>query len=215
MFFAAGMIGLMTTLQQPVWGAEGGAKGSVDFDHPLVPVVRRVITGESGKQPSWKLPMVLNGLRKRPITAICTTYCEKCSDGGGRGTRWGTRLRRGIVAADPRYWGPGSVIYIGPPVDEVLIVEDTGGAVKGANRFDVCVTGHHALCTRWGKFKATYVPLHRTQPRRRWGRRPAGWHPPQWDLTTDLVRFAAQRVPSVRSILMTLLAEAPGDLRAG
>jgi len=177
--------------------------------HPLAQVAQRILSGEAGKQPPWKLPLVLNGLSKQPRTARCTTYCELCPDGGGTRTRWGTRLRRGIVAADPRWWGPGSVVYIGPPVDEILIVEDSGGAVKGQYRFDVCVTGHHALCRSWGTFRTVCVPLYWTPPKRRWGHKPIGWNPPTWDLTPRLVEAAASRVPSLRPLLTTLLADLP------
>ncbi len=207
MFWIAGMVGLLTLTQQP---QDAGAAGSEDArPHPLVPVVTRILDGRSGEQPPWKLPMVLNGLKKDPLPARCTTYCERCPDGGGIHTRWGSRIRRGVVAADPRYWGPGSVIYMGPPVDEVLIVEDTGSAIRGPNRFDVCVTGHHALCRRWGSFKATYVPLFRTDPTRRWGTKPAGWHPPQWGLTRELLTLAAERVPGLQLAIETLMAQIP------
>lgn len=179
------------------------------WTHPLVPVIKRIVTGEAGPQPAWKLPMLLNGLKKKPLWAKCTTYCEQCADGGGLWTRWGTRIRRGIVAADPRYWGPGSVVYIGPPVDEILIVEDTGSKIKGPHRFDVCVTGHHELCRTWGTFRAIYVPLYRTPPRRRWGTKPAGWQPPTWPLTEDLVSFAAEKIPCLRLLLGTFLVQKP------
>lgn len=183
-----------------------GPTAQTQKQHPLVPVIKRIVSGRAGKQPEWKLPMVLNGLRKQPLMAKCTTYCEKCPDGGGLYTRWGTHIRRGIAAADPRYWGPGSVIYVGPPVDEVLIIEDTGSKIRGPHRFDICVTGHHALCRLWGTFKTVYVPLYRTAPRRRWGVKPAGWHPPVWPLTAELVQFAAERVPCLRTLLLPAIA---------
>lgn len=177
--------------------------------HPLARVAYRILSGEADKQPPWKLPLVLHGLSKQPRTALCTTYCERCPDGGGTRTRWGTRLRRGIVAADPRWWGPGSVVYIGPPVDEVVTVEDTGSAVKGQYRFDVCVTGHHALCSSWGRFRAVCVPLYWTPPRRRWGCKPAGWQPPVWEVTPRLVEAAVAKAPLLRPLLSTMLARVP------
>lgn len=177
--------------------------------HPLAPVAYRILSGKAGEQPPWKLPLVLHGLSKQPRTARCTTYCELCPDGGGSRTRWGTRLRRGIVAADPRWWGPGSVVYIGPPVDEILMVEDTGGAVRGQYRFDVCVTGHHALCSSWGSFRAICVPLYWTPPKRRWGHKPAGWQPPAWELTPRLVEVAVAKAPMLRPLLTTLMASLP------
>jgi 3D (Asp-Asp-Asp) domain-containing protein len=204
-----GTIGLMTLLHGPVTGP------CQKSQHPLVPVLERIVTGHAGKQPSWKLPMVLEGLKKQPLTAKCTTYCEKCPDGGGTRTRWGTRIRRGIVAADPRYWGPGSVVYIGPPVDEILIVEDTGSSVRGPHRFDVCVTGHHALCRQWGTFKTAYVPLYRTSPRRNWGSKPIGWEPPDHQPTSELLCLVAEKVPCLRPFLLSLIAQKPGPTTAG
>jgi 3D (Asp-Asp-Asp) domain-containing protein len=179
--------------------------------HPLVSVARRILSRGAGEQPPWKLPMVLNGLSRSPEGARCTTYCELDADGGGRGTRWGTRLRRGIVAADPRYWGPGSVVYIGPPVDEVLIVEDTGSAVRGQYRFDVCVTGHHGLCSEWGRFRPVCVPLYWTCPRRHWARKPAAWQPPAWGLTPRLVEATCTRAPALRPLLVPLVASLAGS----
>ncbi|MFQ6131686.1 MAG: 3D domain-containing protein [Armatimonadota bacterium] len=149
--------------------------------HPLARVVARVASGEAGVQPAWKLPMLANGLRKQPLTCTITAYCERCPDGGGRLTRWGSPIRRGEVAADPRYWGPGSVVWIGDPINETLVVEDTGSAIKGPHRFDVCVTGNHSLCRTIGiRRSVTYVPLYRTRPQSRWGHKPKGWHPPVW-----------------------------------
>ena len=148
--------------------------------HPLVPVVERVLDGNWGRQPAWKLPMLVNGLNKEPETCTITAYCSECCDGGGRTTRWGSPVRRGICAADPDYWGPGSVIWIGPPVNEVCIVEDTGSAIQGPDRFDVCMEGAHDMCRKIGKSTTTYVPLHRVPPKRRWGDKPDGWHPPVW-----------------------------------
>lgn len=154
-------------------------------DHPLLPVVESVLRGDWRKQPAWKLPMLVNGLRKEPEQATITAYCSQCCDGGGRYTRWGSRVRRGICAADPRYWGPGSVIWIGPPVNEVVIVEDTGGAIRGPWRFDVCMEGNHAMCERIGRTTTICVPLYRVEPTSRWGDKPAGWHPPIWALPPD------------------------------
>ncbi len=204
MLVTATALSLALACSPPAWRAEAAS-------HPLVPVVRRILSHEAGQQPPWKLPMVLNGLLRAPTTARCTTYCELCPDGGGRGTRWGSRIRRGIVAADPRYWGPGSVVYLGPPVDEVLIVEDTGSAIRGRYRFDVCVTGHHALCSQWGTFRTVCVPLHWEAPRRRWGDKPAGWHPPVWELTPRLIETAGARIPSLKALLTPLVASLPGS----
>ncbi len=149
-------------------------------DHPLAPVVERVLEGNWRKQPEWKLPMLVNGLSKTPEECSITAYCSQCCDGGGRYTRWGSKVRRGICAADPDYWGPGSVVWIGPPVNEVCIVEDTGSAIKGPHRFDICMEGAHYMCERIGRSRTIYVPLYRVEPTRRWGDKPKGWHPPVW-----------------------------------
>jgi len=143
-------------------------------------VVERVLEGDWRKQPEWKLPMLVNGLSKSPEDCTITAYCSQCCDGGGYYTRWGSHVRRGICAADPRYWGPGSVVWIGAPVNEVCIVEDTGGAIKGPHRFDVCMEGAHDMCERIGRSRTIYVPLHRVEPTSRWGDKPAGWQPPVW-----------------------------------
>jgi 3D (Asp-Asp-Asp) domain-containing protein len=148
-------------------------------DHPLSPVVERVLEGNWRAQPDWKLPMLVNGLSKQSKRAKITAYCSDCFDAGSR-TRWGSHVRRGICAADPKYWGPGSVVWIGPPVNEVCIVEDTGGAIKGPHRFDVCMEGSHGMCYEIGVRKTTYVPLHRVPPTKRWGTKPADWQPPVW-----------------------------------
>jgi 3D (Asp-Asp-Asp) domain-containing protein len=155
--------------------------------HPLMPVVTGILSGDLGRQPPWKLPMLVNALQKDVQACTITAYCSQCADGGGHYTRWGSRTQRGICAADPKYWGPGSVVWIGPPINEVLIVEDTGGAVKGPDRFDVCMEGSHHMCIRIGRSAATYVPLNRVEPKRRWGTKPKGWHPPVWATPPDEV----------------------------
>jgi len=160
-----------------IWVLLGRAERA---QHPLADVVRGVIAGELGEQPPWKLPMLANGLRKKPLEATITGYTE-LDPGCTMWTAWGSHVRRGIVAADRRYWGPGSVVWIGPPICETLIVEDVGGAIKGPHRFDVCFTGNRpAACALGLRRHITYVPLHREPPRRRWAPKPKGWHPPMW-----------------------------------
>ena len=151
-------------------------------NHPLLPYIRNLISGAYGDQPRWKLPMLLKGLTQKPSTAVITAYCEQDHDGGGSYTRWGTHIRRGICAADPRYYGPGTVVWIGEPINESLIVEDTGSAIKGENRFDVCVTGHHALCDEIGKRHSSFIVLYRVSPKGNWGDKPCGWEPPILDV---------------------------------
>jgi 3D (Asp-Asp-Asp) domain-containing protein len=149
-------------------------------EHPIAPVVERVLEGNWRTQPAWKLPMLVNGLNKEPKECTITAYCSECLDGGGGRTRWSSPVRRGICAADPDYWGPGSVVWIGPPVNEVCVVEDIGGAVQGPHRFDVCMEGAHDMCYEIGISSTIYVPLHRVPPRDRWGVKPDGWQPPVW-----------------------------------
>jgi 3D (Asp-Asp-Asp) domain-containing protein len=203
MIVAATAVSLALTMCGPV-AANGGDSS------PLIPVIKRIITGQAGEQPAWKLLLLLQGLGASPLTSKCTTYCELDHDGGGSHTRWGTHVRRGICAADPRYWGPGSVVYVGAPVDEVLIVEDTGSAIKGPDRFDICVTGHHDLCNRWGCFNTPYVPLYRAPVRGSWSDKPAAWHPPVPSLTRELLRLATERAPCLRPLLLPLVAEGKG-----
>ncbi|MFW6438167.1 MAG: 3D domain-containing protein [Armatimonadota bacterium] len=148
-------------------------------EHPLTDVIERIFDSDWRAQPDWKLPMLVNGLTKEPEGCKITAYCSECFDAGSR-TRWGSHVRRGICAADPRYWGPGSVVWIGPPVNEICIVEDTGGAIKGPHRFDVCMEGAHDMCHKIGVRTTTYVPLHRVPPTNRWGTKPADWAPPVW-----------------------------------
>ena len=157
--------------------------------HPLIPVVESILTSDFSEQPPWKLPMMVNALQKDVMDCTITAYCSQCPDGGGRRTRWGTHLRRGICAADADYWGPGSVIWVGSPINEVLIVEDTGSAIQGPDRFDVCMEGDHSMCGRVGKRAAIYVPLYRVEPRSNWGSKPAGWHPPIWATPEDEVAY--------------------------
>lgn len=153
-------------------------------DHPLSEVVERVLLADWRAQPDWKLPMLVNALAKEPEECKITAYCSGCHDAGHR-TRWSSPVRRGICAADPKYWGPGSVVWVGPPINEVLIVEDTGGAIKGPHRFDVCMEGSHEMCAQIGVRTTTYVPLHRVPPTSRWGKKPAGWEPPVWARPPD------------------------------
>jgi 3D (Asp-Asp-Asp) domain-containing protein len=146
-------------------------------EHPLWKVVRKMWAGEFGQQPPWRLALLLQGLKHEPRTARATAYSSFCC-GGGTKTRWGTKPRPGICAADPRYWGPGSAIWVGEPVNSTLIVEDTGSAIKGPNRFDVCFGDDVAACYRFGVRDVQYVPLYRAPTKRRWPTKPADWTPP-------------------------------------
>ncbi len=146
--------------------------------HPLESLIAQIRTGKVTESREWVLPLLVRSLNRPMQQARITGYSSRCPDGGGPRTRWGTRVRRGICAADPRYWGPGSVIWMGEPVKQILIVEDTGGFIKGLNRFDVCTGDDPVAARNIGRRMANYVPLYRVPPTRRWGRKPADWHPP-------------------------------------
>ncbi len=164
-------------------------------DHPLVDVIQKLQAGEFGKQEAWRLPLLLRGLHEEPRTARLTAFSSRCPDGGGSGTRWGTRVREGICAADPRYWGPGSVIYVDEPVNLMLIVEDTGSAVRGRDRFDVCFGDDAGACADFGVQRGVYVPLYVVPPTRSWGTKPEGWHPPVLPLDKRLVLALCPAAP--------------------
>lgn len=144
--------------------------------HPLRELLDILSSPTARRQPAWKRTLVWLALNTKPRHAHITAFCPQC---GGQRTRWGTAVRPGIAAADPAFWGPGSVVWVGPPVDHILVVEDTGPAVKGLDRFDVCVSAEHEACAEIGQLSgAIYVELHRSKPRARWGRKPANWQPP-------------------------------------
>ena len=145
-------------------------------EHPLADLVTYLASPAAHNQPPWKRTLARLALNKRPQYARVTAYCPRC---GGSGTRWGTKTRPGIAAADPAYWGPGSIVWVGPPVGMIVTVEDTGGAVKGKHHFDVVVSTDHRECSKVGvRRNVVCVELYRAAPRSRWGRKPAGWHPP-------------------------------------
>ncbi len=146
--------------------------------HPLEGVIAFMRAGKSTETRDWVLPLLVKALATPMREARITGYSSRDADGGGPWTRWGTRVRWGICAADPAYWGPGSVIWMGHPVNQVLVVEDTGSAVKGRDRFDVCTGDNAASSAKIGLRRANYVPLYVAEPRRVWGSKPANWRPP-------------------------------------
>ena len=93
-------------------------------------------------------------------TAKVSAYCSACSS-----TRCSTgkRLTIGTVAADPRYHPIGTKIKFGAPINAVLTVADTGGAIKGRDRFDrsygVCRKCSGDL--RWGVRRVAYTVVGR------------------------------------------------------
>lgn len=70
--------------------------------------------------------------------ALVTGYtaCDPGMDCRGI-TASGERARPGIVAADPGFHSFGDLVCFGPPVSQCLRVQDTGGAIRGPERFDV------------------------------------------------------------------------------
>jgi len=178
-------ISLLAIVACGAQAAEVGSAGDADFvprfglapsRHPLNQLQDYLNSPAAASQPGWKRALVEIALNRKPRYARVTSYCPSC---GGSGTRWGSRTRAGICAADPSYWGPGSVVWIGPPINQTFTVEDTGGAVKGEDHFDVCVGTSHAACSKIGvRRNVEYVVLYRAAPRSRWGRRPANYKPP-------------------------------------
>ena len=144
--------------------------------HPLRDTLNVLFSPASRRQPEWKRTLVWLALNRKPRRAHITAFCPRC---GGKRTRWGTDVRPGVAAADPAFWGPGSVVWVGAPVNHILVIEDSGAAVKGLDRFDVCVSRDHRVCgeigQRWG---VEYVELFRAKPSTKWGRRPSDWEPP-------------------------------------
>jgi 3D (Asp-Asp-Asp) domain-containing protein len=147
-------------------------------DDPLEGYIAFIRAGKSTETRDWVLPLLVKGLDIPVRVAHITGYSSRDSDGGGTCTRWETRTRWGICAADPAYWGPGTVIWMGDPVNQVLVVEDTGSAIKGKDRFDICVGDDPASSERLGSRHANYVPLYAAAPRRNWGDKPDDWRPP-------------------------------------
>ena len=87
--------------------------------------------------------------------AKCTAYCSKCDPSGI--TRSGKPLSTKYCAADPKYWRPGTVIKFGAPVNRIYTIEDTGSAIKGRDRFDLCVA--RGTCNKFGVKKVSYTVI--------------------------------------------------------
>ena len=102
-------------------------------------------------------------------TARLTAYCKKCPDGGGPRTRTEELVGEGGVAADPRYWGPGSIVEIKLKSGWTRRrVNDTGGAIKGKWRFDLGFSNHR-MCTRLsGKRQVRVILWKAPVPVRKW-----------------------------------------------
>lgn len=68
-------------------------------------------------------------------TAKCTAYCSKCPD-GGYSPAVAYKFKVGTCAADLRYHKRGSRVNIG---GKWYVINNTGGAIKGRDRFDICL----------------------------------------------------------------------------
>ena len=88
-------------------------------------------------------------------TAKLSAYCSACNTPRHSDTGKYGHLRKGDIAADKKYWPAGTRIYI---VGIGLCrVRDTGGAIKGKDRFD-CYLGWHKRCpcNGWGMRRSQY-----------------------------------------------------------
>ena len=85
-----------------------------------------------------------------------TAYSNsKAENGGYTITCTGHKLKKGIIAVDPRVIELGSKIYI-PGYGEG-IADDTGGAIKGRH-IDVCLPSR-GMVNRWGRRKLTITVI--------------------------------------------------------
>lgn len=102
---------------------------------------------------------------KEPMSgkAKVTFYCRRCSPH----SRVADPKRRASspmgVAADPRYHPLGTRVYI--EGFGVRLVDDTGGAIKGPNRFDVRLSPGRS-CERNGVKRLKYRVVKKSSPRK-------------------------------------------------
>lgn len=91
---------------------------------------------------------------------IVTAYSTHPSENGGYTiTSTGKKLRKGIIAVDPKHIPMGSHIFV--PGYGWGIAADIGGAIRGRH-IDVCIPSRH-MVGRWGrqKIKITIYPKHK------------------------------------------------------
>ena len=94
------------------------------------------------------------------VPAKCTAYCSKCDTSGV--TRSGKKLGAAYCAADRNYWKPGTKIYF-PKLNKTYTIEDTGGAVKGKHRFDLCLGNvSKCKCNNFGVKKLQYKVVYKS-----------------------------------------------------
>ncbi|GEM_PF-2644901 len=75
-------------------------------------------------------------------------------NGGGAGiTASGEPAHEGGVAADKRYYPKGTVFYV-PEIGKTLVVNDTGGKIKGRHHIDIYLD-KYVDAIRWGKPRLT------------------------------------------------------------
>ena len=135
----------------------------------------RVWTNSLSDQPEWKVRAANNALLRIANgedvvrTGKFTAYCSGCDHTGI--TRSGKRLSRGYAAADKRHWKIGhATIWVGTPSKKLnkrfgpwnvsKDLEDTGGAIKGRHRFDICFGFvDKCRCNEFGVRKIRYIKL--------------------------------------------------------
>jgi len=149
------------------------ARPAAELAEPLPLSLQALVERIEGdpNAPEWKRT-VTQRIRARRIgrfDAYLTAYCTDSSadsTGGGPCAAWdGIPLRWGHAASDWRHVPKGTVLFVGPPVDAILIVVDNGPGVKGPGRLDICTTdgsvyrllsrqisaGQPAACWRLGR----------------------------------------------------------------
>jgi len=76
-------------------------------------------------------------------------------------TASGTKAKPGTIAADPRYYPFGTILYV--PGYGYGRVEDTGGDIKGRGRLDLFFTTHEQA-KQWGRKSQKVVVFPRGTP---------------------------------------------------
>jgi len=143
---------------------------------------------------SWGEPFIQYALKKgRIVRGGQTTFYAPSWEGdrlgGGNVTAWGINTendtyKQYLVAADRRYYGAGSIVYIKAIKDShgnqiwprdgspgrLMIVADVGRAIKGRYRFDISVAGQWDYYERYdAKWNIQVFVVYRTPVRSAWG----------------------------------------------
>ena len=85
--------------------------------------------------------------------AKITAYCSKCPD-GGYSKSVAYKFKPGTCAADLRYHKLGSKVNIG---GKWYVINNTGGAIKGRDRFDICLgQPKKCNCNKFGVKRLRY-----------------------------------------------------------